>query len=118
VNAIMKASDHFTFSSFSRYAYLKSGDVQVLVGRGSRSRYQWLPIRNFSEYRWKNADRMRMEYLFLRILQAKIQQNLLNIRAQDEKMHLCNLIITIKLQWRIDPAEKKMYIFPRLLMHH
>jgi integrase len=46
INVIMKATGHRTFSAFSRYANLKEGDIQVLVGRKT----QPLPIVTYQEY--------------------------------------------------------------------
>lgn len=46
VNVIMKVTGHRTFSAFSRYANLKEGDIQVLVGRIT----QPLPIMTYQEY--------------------------------------------------------------------
>jgi integrase len=46
INVIMKATGHRTFSAFSRYANLKEGDIQVLVGRKT----QPLPIVTYQEF--------------------------------------------------------------------
>lgn len=42
----MKATGHSTFSAFSRYANLKEGDIQILVGKKTEP----LPILSFEEY--------------------------------------------------------------------
>jgi integrase len=46
VNVIMKVTGHRTFSAFSRYANLKEGDIQVLVGRKT----QPLPIVSYQDF--------------------------------------------------------------------
>lgn len=46
INVIMKATGHKTFSAFNRYANLKDGDIQVLVGRKT----QPLPIVTYREF--------------------------------------------------------------------
>ncbi len=46
VNVIIKVTGHRTFSAFSRYANLKDGDIQVLVGRKTTP----LPIVTYQEF--------------------------------------------------------------------
>lgn len=46
INIIMKATGHRTFSAFSRYANLREGDIQVLVGRKTEP----LPIVTHREF--------------------------------------------------------------------
>jgi integrase len=46
INIIMKVTGHRTFSAFSRYANLKDGDIQVLVGRKTTP----LPIVTYQEF--------------------------------------------------------------------
>jgi hypothetical protein len=42
----MKATGHRTFSAFSRYANLREGDIQVLVGRKTEP----LPVVTYREF--------------------------------------------------------------------
>jgi integrase len=46
INVIMKATGHKTFSAFSRYANLKDGDIQRLVGRNTKP----LPVVTYQEF--------------------------------------------------------------------
>jgi integrase len=47
INTIMAATGHRTYSAFLRYANLREGDVQALVGRKTEQ----LPVLTFEEYR-------------------------------------------------------------------
>ena len=61
----MKAASHTTFSAFKRYANLKEGDIQILVGRKTEP----LPYVTYEEYQEIDLENTKNVEKYCRLLQ-------------------------------------------------